>query len=147
PVAHDTNVFGLGATGSGLPDPVLAPWQQCTGSEYRPRGTRKFGCNAALGWLLLFAATELAHAQVPLDLAAPKPFRALRIASTDPKYKNADYRRIAPGATLELGKIEGHGRITHMWFTIASKSDHHLQELVLRIYWDGADKPAVECPL
>jgi hypothetical protein len=99
------------------------------------------------GWLILLAAAELARAQVPLDLAAPKPFRALRIASTDPKFKNADYRRIAPGATLELGKIEGHGRITHMWFTIAAKSDQHLQELVLRIYWDGADKPAVECPL
>jgi hypothetical protein len=86
-------------------------------------------------------------AQVPEDLAERKDFRALRIASTDPKFKNADFRRIEPGATLELGRIEGRGRITHVWFTINSKSADHLRELVLRIYWDGADKPAVECPL
>jgi hypothetical protein len=96
--------------------------------------------------VLLAAAVPLA-AQVPEDLPGAKPFRALRLASTDPNFKNADFRRIEPGKTLELGTIEGKGRITHMWFTIASKSKDHLRELVLRIYWDGADKPAVECPL
>ena len=92
------------------------------------------------------AATSL-KAQVPEDLAQPKPFRAFRIASTDPKHHNADSRPIAPGATLELGRIEGQGRITHIWFTIAAKSEDHLRQLVLRIYWDGAEKPAVEAPL
>src|SRR5207253_10418897 len=87
------------------------------------------------------------RAQVPLNLADKKDFRALRLASTDPKFKNADYRRITPGQTIELGKIEGHGRITHIWFTIAADSTDHLRELVLRIYWDGAEKPAVACPL
>jgi hypothetical protein len=100
------------------------------------------GCVAL--WLATVAPLA---AQVPEDLAQPKNFRALRIASTDPRFKNADYRRIAPGATLELGKIEGHGHITHMWFTIASPSKDHLRELVLRIYWDGAERPAIECPL
>jgi hypothetical protein len=100
------------------------------------------------GWplVLLIAAPPL-RAQLPLDLAEKKDFRALRIASTDPNFKNADYRRIGPGQTLELGRIDGAGRITHIWFTIAAKSADHLRELVLRIYWDGADKPAVECPL
>ncbi len=103
----------------------------------------------AFGWasVLLFAAAAPVWAQVPGDLAEKKDFRSLRIASTDPKLKNADYRCIAPGETLELGKIAGHGRITHMWFTIAAKSPDHLRELVLRIYWDAADEPAVECPL
>ena len=87
------------------------------------------------------------NAQVPGDLAAPKHFRAFRLASTDPKHHNGDSRPIAPGATLELGRIEGHGRIEHIWFTIAAKSPDHLRELVFRIYWDGAEKPAVECPL
>ena len=63
------------------------------------------------------------------------------------QFRNGDSRPIAPGATLELGRIEGHGRITHIWFTISGKSRDHLRELVLRMYWDGADKPAVECPL
>jgi hypothetical protein len=97
--------------------------------------------------LLCLASTAIARAQVPEDLPAAKPFRALRLSSTDPKFKNADYRRIEPGATLELGRIEGAGRITHMWFTIAASSPQHLQELVLKIYWDGADRPAVDCPI
>src|SRR5260370_41631530 len=101
----------------------------------------------SMGLLFLFAVSTPLAAQVPEDLAERKDFRALRIASTDPKFKNADFRRIEPGATLELGRIEGRGRITHMWFTINSKSADHLRELVLRVYWDGADKPAVECPL
>lgn len=92
------------------------------------------------------ALTPLA-AQVPEDLAQPKAFRALRLSSADPKHHNADSRPIAPGATLELGRIEGSGRITHIWFTIAAKSNDHLRELALRIYWDGAEKPAVETPL
>ncbi len=101
---------------------------------------------------LLFATVLLGivgtvQAQGLSHLADKKDFHALRIASTDPKLKNADYRRIDPGGTLELGKIEGAGRITHMWFTISAKSPDHLRELVLRIYWDGADRPAVECPL
>jgi hypothetical protein len=99
------------------------------------------------GLVVLLGAAIPLIAQVPDDLAEPKDFRALRIASTDPKFKNADFRRIEPGATLELGRIEGRGRITHMWFTINSKSADHLRELVLRIYWDKSEKPAVECPL
>lgn len=88
-----------------------------------------------------------AAAQVPADLASAKSFRALRLSSADPRHKNADYRPLAPGEKLELGRIRGRGRITHMWFTIAADSPDHLRELVLRIYWDAADKPAVECPL
>jgi hypothetical protein len=97
--------------------------------------------------LLVLLVPSPVRAQVPLDLAEKKDFRALRIASTDPNFKNADYRRIPPGETLELGRIEGAGRITHIWFTIAAKSDDHLRELVLRTYWDGSERPAIECPL
>ena len=106
----------------------------------------RFSLAVGLLVLLPMAATAL-NAQVPENLAQPKAFRAYRIASTDPKLHNGDARPIAPGATLELGRIEGHGRITHAWFTISAKSGDHLRELVLRIFWDGADKPAVECPL
>ncbi len=102
---------------------------------------------AAASLVVVFSVTTLLPAQTLSELADRKDFRALRLASTDPKLKNADYRRIEPGATLDLGKIEGAGRITHMWFTIAAESTDHLRELVLRIYWDGAEKPAVECPL
>lgn len=100
----------------------------------------------SLAALAAWLSTASLYAQVPEQLAQPKAFRALRIASTDPNFKNGDRRTIAPGATLELGRIEGAGQITHIWFTIAAGPDH-LRQLVLRMYWDGAEKPAVECPL
>ena len=56
-----------------------------------------------LGPVFLFGVANPLHAQVPDDLPERKDFRALRIASTDPKFKNADFRRIEPGATLEFG--------------------------------------------
>ena len=96
--------------------------------------------------LLLFGSAPLG-AQVPEDLAQPKKFRAFRLSSTDPRLKNGDSRPIAPHSTLEMGRIEGHGQITHIWFTIAGKSDDHLRELVFRIYWDEAERAAVESPL
>lgn len=97
--------------------------------------------------LLVFVAASPTRAQVPNNLARPMNFRAGRLASTDPRHRNGDARRIEVGQTLELGRIEGAGQIEHMWFTIASPSPDHLRELVLRIYWDGAKRPAVECPL
>ena len=39
------------------------------------------------------------------------------------------------------------GVITHIWFTIAARSNDHLKELVLRGYWDGNAKPSVEVPV
>jgi hypothetical protein len=48
PVGRDTKVFGLGVTGSGLSEPVLASGQPETGSDSRTRGTRKQGNDAAL---------------------------------------------------------------------------------------------------
>jgi hypothetical protein len=132
----------------GLLSPLLAAGKRWQHKPYRTQEnimTRSARC----GLLSVLVVTLIAplRAQVPPDLADKKDFRALRLASTDPKFKNADYRRIAPGQTLELGKIEGHGRITHIWFTIAAASPDHLRELVFRIYWDGADKPAVVSPL
>ncbi len=104
-------------------------------------------CARVIMFALFAASVAPLRAQVPENLAQPKAFRAYRLSSADPKSKNADSRPIAPGATLDLGRIEGHGRITHIWFTIAGKSEDHLRELVLRMYWDGAKKPAVETPL
>jgi Protein of unknown function (DUF1592)/Protein of unknown function (DUF1588)/Protein of unknown function (DUF1587)/Protein of unknown function (DUF1585)/Protein of unknown function (DUF1595) len=49
PVARHMKVIELGATGSGLPEPVLASGRRGTGSEYRTRGTRKPDRDAALG--------------------------------------------------------------------------------------------------
>ncbi|MGO8674322.1 MAG: glycoside hydrolase family 172 protein [Limisphaerales bacterium] len=99
--------------------------------------------NAAVLTLLPF----MAMAQVPADLASRKDFSASRASSTDPKGRNGDSRRIDPGQTLTLMDVKGSGRVTHIWFTINSPSPEHLRELVLRMTWDDAARPAVECPV
>lgn len=88
-----------------------------------------------------------ALAQVPEDLAKKKDFKAFKASSASPTGKNDDYRAIAPGQTLTLADIHGSGRLTHLWMTIAAQSPDHLRELVLRMTWDDAATPAVECPV
>ncbi len=82
---------------------------------------------AAVAALLSLPSASFADALDSLD--GGKAFTAHRIASTDPNHKNADYRRIEPGQTLELGDIHGAGKVTHMWFTINAESPNYLQEL------------------
>ena len=81
------------------------------------------------------------------DLDAKKDFRAMRSSSADPTGGNADARPIAPGETLKVMDVQGPGHITHIWFTIAAQSRDHLRELVMRITWDDAERPAVETPI
>jgi hypothetical protein len=52
-----------------------------------------------------------------------------------------------PGETMTLAHADGAGTVRRFWITIDDRSPQMLRGLVLRIYWDGADKPAVEAPL
>lgn len=60
---------------------------------------------------------------------------------------NGDSREIKEGETLVLAELTGPGAITHIWNTIAAQDPFAGRSLVLRIYWDGMDKPSVEVPL
>jgi len=51
--------------------------------------------------------------------------------------------RIGPGETFELADIEGSGAIQQIWMTPTG----HWRFSILRVYWDGSDTPAVECPV
>jgi hypothetical protein len=51
--------------------------------------------------------------------------------------------RIEPGQTFTLCDIAGSGAIQHIWLTPTG----HNRFNILRIYWDGADQPSVECPV
>lgn len=102
---------------------------------------------AVLAGVVSLAAIQAAFGQVPQDLADKKDFRSFRASSTDPKLRNGDSRPISPGQTLTVADIVGSGRFTHLWFTIAAQDADHLRELVLRITWDDAATPAVECPM
>jgi hypothetical protein len=50
--------------------------------------------------------------------------------------------KIAAGQTVTLADIEGPGAIQHIWMTPTG----HWRFGILRVYWDGAETPAVECP-
>ncbi len=54
---------------------------------------------------------------------------------------------IGPGETWVLGEADGPGVIRRIWITESSRSPLTLRGLVLRIYWDGQNTPAVEAPL
>jgi hypothetical protein len=68
---------------------------------------------------------------------------------------NRDNFRVPPGQTHVLMDVEGPGVITHMWITFLGPEPHpwakdgsaNHQEMLLRIYWDGSDRPGVEAPL
>ncbi len=68
---------------------------------------------------------------------------------------NWDNFNVPPGGTQVLLDEKGPGVITHIWITFlgpepqdwapSGSADH--QELMLRIFWDGDPRPAVEAPL
>lgn len=95
----------------------------------------------------LLSLTGVASAQNIEHLADKKDFRAMRASSADVSGKNGDARPIPAGGTITLADVTGSGRFTHLWMTIAAKSPDHLRELVLRMTWDDAKTPAVECPV
>ncbi len=97
------------------------------------------------------------------DLADPRDGRSMRATSTakladsnepDPQ-SNRDNSRVPSGATKVLMDVEGPGVITHMWLTFLGPEPHPWakdgsathQEMLLRIYWDGRERPAVEAPV
>ncbi len=68
---------------------------------------------------------------------------------------NYDNFTVPPGETHVLMDEKGPGVITHMWITFlgpepqgwAKKGAANHQEMLLRIYWDGDERPAVEAPV
>jgi hypothetical protein len=91
-----------------------------------------------------------AHAQTPdwqPDLTVQQTYVLHRASSADPTGANADFRRVAPGATETVLDADGPGQISHIWFTIADNEPYHLKRIVLRIYWDGETSPSVEAPI
>jgi hypothetical protein len=92
----------------------------------------------------------LAQAQVSSwqpDLTMQQTYQLHRASSADPTGANADFRRVAPGATETVLDADGPGAISHIWFTIADAEPYHLKRIVLRIYWDGEQTPSVEAPI
>ncbi len=107
------------------------------------------------------------------ELAKPQSGRSMRASSThrvgtDGKYdprgrpkgdleeaSNRDNQSVPPGATKALLDVKGPGVITHVWLTFLGPEPHPWakqgsathQDMLLRIFWDGSDRPAVEAPV
>jgi hypothetical protein len=127
-------------------------------------------------WLLGYPLSMHGYPLLPGpmgSLASPQNGRSMRATSTfregadgnyDPKAppksdleekSNRDNFRVQPGQTHVLMDVKGPGVITHMWITFLGPEPHpwakdgsaNHQELLLRIFWDGSDRPGVEAPL
>jgi len=128
----------------------------------------------AIAGLMLLAFEGSIVAQTLLEgLARPIPRRSMRSTSAfrkgadgkhDPRAEplgtteplsNSDARDVPPGQTQTVLDVRGPGLITHIWFTFRGPqptpgaprgaADH--QEMLLRMYWDGRERPAVEAPV
>jgi len=51
--------------------------------------------------------------------------------------------KLKPGSVCDLAAIAGPGVVQQVWMTQTGNWRDH----ILRIYWDGAENPAVECPV
>lgn len=105
--------------------------------------------------LVLVSLVLPAPAQSLSDLTTIHDARSRRFASNSPDAaSNADNRWVKPGETLVLADIPHGGVIRHIWATFAESGPSWISEegaadpseIVLRMYWDGAEHPAVESP-
>lgn len=60
--------------------------------------------------------------------------------------KGAAFEPVAPGEAKVLLDVQGAGTLHRMWFTLRNRDQESLRSYVIRMYWDGAEKPAVEAP-
>jgi hypothetical protein len=68
-----------------------------------------------------------------------------RAASGGQTRKQVD---VDAGETLTICRLEGAGRIARFWMTVPLIGQRHvLEDVVLRMYWDGERSPSVETPL
>ncbi len=103
------------------------------------------------------------------DLARPQEGRSMRASSAhrigpDGQYdpngefdpnSNWDNKNVAPGETKVLMDERGPGVVTHIWMTFLGPEPHAWakngsadhQEMLLRIFYDGDERPGVEAPV
>lgn len=90
--------------------------------------------------------------------AAHKPAGVSRQLTTFDLKTRGKTRRIDPGERVTVGEVRGAGYISRLWLTFPGWFWPHwhptapidtslLKALVLRIYWDGAKRAAVEVPI
>lgn len=79
------------------------------------------------------------RAQIPEEELTTHPARELGVG-----WKVRPYVSLKKGTTITLADISACGMIRHIWMV---NSHIKSRDLILRMYWDDAEKPAVECPV
>lgn len=54
---------------------------------------------------------------------------------------------LKPGEEWLLAQAQGNGTVRRIWITLSQRTPEFLRGIVIRMYWDGDAKPAVEAPL
>jgi hypothetical protein len=121
------------------------------------------------GLSICFLCSSIAAADFMAELAKPHDGRSMRATSTakigpdgkrdpngvpDPN-SNWDNSNVAPGHKKILLDVKSPGVITHIWITFLGPEPHpwakngsaNHQEMLLRMYWDGNERPSVEAPV
>jgi len=108
-------------------------------------------CTLALGAALSSPAARAQGVEGSLlDLARIHDgVRSRRVSSYDRSGGNDDrFESIPDGEHRTLFEVEGSGMINHVWITIAPPPPAlSRNDIILRMYWDGAEHPCVESPI
>ncbi len=107
------------------------------------------GCAGALKPPEKMPAKDVSFEGLP-SYARAQNYKSMKQSSWDRKGGNYDAWPIDAGATREVFAAEGPGVITHLWFTLVlprNRRGDAMKAIVMRIYWDGNEKPSVEAPL
>lgn len=81
-------------------------------------------------------------------LTRQQHYESMRVSSSSEDLNdNGDCWTIHPGETITLADLEGPGVITEFWHTVGAIDPFYGRTLVLRIYYDGNEKPSVQTPL
>jgi len=111
-------------------------------------GAALLGLGAAGSAAAAPAPTPNDHAPEELFASSRlREYKSRRSSSWDRSGGNGDSIPVAPGQTATLLDLTGAGVVTHLWFTINSRDQMHLKNLVLRASWDGESSPSVEVPI
>ena len=97
----------------------------------------------------MFRLIALSLCAVALSAQAidqPQPYRAKRASSYRENGANMDAKTVPPGESFTIADIRGAGRIVHTWMTLAIDDPSYLDNVWIKMYWDGAAGPAVEVP-
>lgn len=90
------------------------------------------------------------RAITPENPTGQKGKAAMTVSDLGPSRKGKASITLPKNEEVTIADIKGPGTIKHLWFTIrdhTEKGSFVMRNTILRIYWDGSNVPAVNCPL